>query len=1221
MVGWASFWQTIRMSSQRFSFRLSRFSRAGFRTAAALLFASVSALSAGTIVSTWSGSGSWSDYQGLHWANTPSLGYAYFPNNDATNTFDVKVPGNNAYLDVSTPFSDGGTTYNFFAVNSLTISGTSAVVYQSLGPSNSTDLRITGALTVSGGTFELAGGTLTAGSINLPGGTLKLSGGTLVPTTVTLAGGTVIGGTFPLSGPGQLVITSGINTLDGTQVVGSLAYPQDNARLKLRNDAAIVGGGVTLGKTGNYLHFEATTADHDAVVSSAINLDGISPSVVLEGPSMSVSLTPAATLRGRGVVYNGGSYLGVFTLANQGTISADLSGQTLALNVPVFDNKPGGMIRALNGGVLTISPGTAFTNQAGATLSITGGSSATLQTNWHNAGTLVLADTSVLTLAGTATFADLGVAGWQRTGGTVNLQGTLDLQSQTCALDANTGSLNFNGGTLKNGTLNTTASARLLFNNNGSNLLDGVTCQGDALFDQNSGRVRLRNDATFTGNVTLAQAGTLLAFEGSATDSTATFATTLNMDAPSSRISLEGVAPSLTLAPGAAVRGAGLLTLGTLGGVSGLAEVINQGNVVADIPGQTLTLSPLQFTNQAGSSVCAVNGGILVINPGTSFNSPVSSFDNLSAGIISAIGGSTITLQRNWHNQGDVILRDTSVLNLQGTFTTADLGAAGWARQGGTVNLQGILTNTGSTLPLASIGSVVVSGGTILGGIVAPTATERLIFSNNSGNILDGVTHSGNLLLDQNSHRVQLRNDATFAGYSATLSGASDILSFAATTLDATALLTQATVNLDGTNDNFSLDGPSPVLTVSPSGVIRGRGAINQGFGGGYSGVPTLINQGLVSADLAGQTLDCTVSSIVNTGVLEVKNGATLRLTSAHATQAAGVFRLGGGILQITTNTAGADMSVGASARLEGYGEVRLISASTDSLAVAGTLDPGFGAGGLVIKGDLAPAASGTLAFDLAGPTQGTGYDFVSEAGGTPLNLNGCALQLTLAPGYAPGAAQTFTVLTSTQTITGAFGNVASGARLITADGRGSFVVTYTGSSSVVLSAFQATPQAAFLNWIAQAFPGVTNAAIVGPKADPDGDGVPNWMEFALKGNPASTSASGLTAALMQDVDPLPGTEFTYVLACRAGAHFSTQPSGAQGTDGPVDAVSYVVEGSADLQTYPLTVLHQGQSFTPPTGVGLPDLTGTGWEYHTFYVDPKQAGARVFLRLRADFFP
>ena len=1170
------------------------------------------------VASSWQSTagGNWTEVS--KWSHNPAR--TAFPYNNGTDTFNVTVGLSYFapyYVSVTTPFVANGADQDHLSVDNLTLAANNAIVYQ-YGPLS--DLRVLNTLTISSGTYQLSEGSLTVGAVNLTGGTLKLAGGTLAPTDLTLNGGTVVGGTLYTTGAGRLRLTNNSNVLEGTTLVGGLVFDQTSSRLTLHNDATFAPSDATLGGTSNFLVFESTASDHDAVVSSTINLDGVGPSVMLAGPGgMALTLTPTGLMRGRGTFYAGGSYSGTFAFNNQGAVSADLAGQTLGLYPTVLTNTAGATLRAVNGATLLIDTLTSFNNQPGATLSVTGGSSLYLQKNWHNAGTLVLADSSVLNLRGTFTQADLGLAGWIRNGGTVNIQGTLDNTGSTLALDASTGNFTLGDGMITGGTVTTTPSGRLIFTSAGGNILDGVTVAGDALFDQAYGRVRLRNDASFGGDITIAQTGAIIAFEGTATDPTATFSRTINLNANSARLALEGTTPSLTLTPTAVVRGMGAVTFGSINGVSGLAEILNQGLVSADIAGQTLTLSTLKFTNESGATVRAINGATLVVSPSTSFSSPVSTFENLPGGTISVSGGSTLTLQRAWHNAGAVSLQDSSVINLQGAFTTADLGADGWVRNGGTVNLQGGLDNTGASLSLAPLGDLVLSGGTITGGTITPSPSGRLVFSGLIANLLDGVTHAGPLLLDQSLSRIRLRNDATFNGYAATLAGSS-VLSFEASASDPTAVLDHATVHLAATS-SLSLDGPNPVLTVSSSARVRGAGFVTSNRGAGFSGTATLLNDGLISADVSGQTLECNLLSLVNTGVLEAKNGASLRLASAQATQSAGTFRLGGGFLQLSGNASGPDMSVGVSARLEGFGEVRFYNAGTDSLALAGTLAPGPGAGGLVIKGDLVPAASATFAFDLAGPAQGTGYDFVSEAGGTPINLAGATLAVTLARGYTPGAAQTFTLLTSNQPLAGAFGNVASGARLVTTGGHGSFLVTYAGGSSVTLSDFQPSPQAAFLDWMDGFLPGETDPALSGPSADPDGDGAPNLLEFALHGDPLAPAARGLSATLLQDVDPAAGLEFTYVIACRAGTVFAAQPGGAQANDTAIDNLRYTVEGSTDLSDLTRVVRHLGPSPVAPAATGLPDLTGSGWEYHTFYLDPAGLGPRAFLRLQVDFGP
>ncbi len=164
-------------------------------------------------------------------------------------------------------------------------------------------------------------------------------------------------------------------------------------------------------------------------------------------------------------------------------------------------------------------------------------------------------------------------------------------------------------------------------------------------------------------------------------------------------------------------------------------------------------------------------------------------------------------------------------------------------------------------------------------------------------------------------------------------------------------------------------------------------------------------------------------------------------------------------------------------------------------------------------------------------------------------------------------------------------------------------------------------PQAAFHAYMDALYPGVSDPAIIGPNADPDGDGVPNLLEFALKGDPTSAKSSGLTTTLVQTLNGVSGKVFTYVIAFRQGAVFTPQPDGSQKNVTAVDGLHCTVQGSTSLTGFNQTVFHQGPSFTAPTTTNLPDLTGTGWEYHTFYLDPALGSPRGFLRALVDQNP
>lgn len=104
-----------------------------------------------------------------------------------------------------------------------------------------------------------------------------------------------------------------------------------------------------------------------------------------------------------------------------------------------------------------------------------------------------------------------------------------------------------------------------------------------------------------------------------------------------------------------------------------------------------------------------------------------------------------------------------------------------------------------------------------------------------------------------------------------------------------------------------------------------------------------------------------------------------------------------------------------------------------------------------------------------------SGVDYGLIALSTSLALNG-SLQLFTAPAFRASLSgtETFTILTAAS-LSGAFANIASGARLVTADGNGSFLVSYGAGSpfsanSVVLSSFAPIPEPS--TWILLALGG-----------------------------------------------------------------------------------------------------------------------------------------------------
>ena len=261
--------------------------------------------------------------------------------------------------------------------------------------------------------------------------------------------------------------------------------------MKTNASAVIVSGGLTLSGVTIFLGNAAgATYGELYLIGAAETIDGVSghPGTITFGLSSSNGLiydglTGALTL-GANLTVNGTAgqiNSGNEPFDNKGTITADpnvlsTAAGTITLGGTNWTND--GTIQAQNGDNLTLtgtavaSPAAhAWTNHAGHTIAITGGGTLTLEssnaattadnTAWLNLGTLS-SNASTVDLGGFFTFKGLGT--YNRTGGTVNLTGTLNNAASTLLLNTTTGSWNLGGGTVKGGTVEATAGIALVGN-------------------------------------------------------------------------------------------------------------------------------------------------------------------------------------------------------------------------------------------------------------------------------------------------------------------------------------------------------------------------------------------------------------------------------------------------------------------------------------------------------------------------------------------------------------------------------------------------------------------------------------------------------------------------------------------------------------------------------------------------------------------------------------
>jgi autotransporter-associated beta strand protein len=145
-----------------------------------------------------------------------------------------------------------------------------------------------------------------------------------------------------------------------------------------------------------------------------------------------------------------------------------------------------------------------------------------------------------------------------------------------------------------------------------------------------------------------------------------------------------------------------------------------------------------------------------------------------------------------------------------------------------------------------------------------------------------------------------------------------------------------------------------------------------------------------------------------------------------------------------------------------------------------------------------------------------------------------------------------------------------------------------------------------FLAWIEPFFPGETDPAIVGRDADPDGDGIPNAIEFLTGGIPNDRAHTGLLWV------GVTGNQLVLSLAIRGeSTTFSANPSPAA----TVDGITLTVEGSTTLTAFdsPVSAI---PLYVPPTWPLTPPV---GYAFYSFKLDASTGlPDRGFLRAVAD---
>ncbi|HEX8279891.1 MAG TPA: dockerin type I domain-containing protein [Chthoniobacterales bacterium] len=195
----------------------------------------------------------------------------------------------------------------------------------------------------------------------------------------------------------------------------------------------------------------------------------------------------------------------------------------------------------------------------------------------------------------------------------------------------------------------------------------------------------------------------------------------------------------------------------------------------------------------------------------------------------------------------------------------------------------------------------------------------------------------------------------------------------------------------------------------------------------------------------------------------DVTNQGDIALEGSGSLEVSGVLTLAAGSLTLRSSS-GVEAVKVAAQRIEAAAGTTFSASGAifADLVERGNFSPGGSGGDAIVYGRVTFGATAALHVEIGGTTAGAQYDrILHQSTGTGGVLLAGDLVVSFADGFERYVqrSDTFTILSSNLGLSGAFANVSSGARVHTANGSSSFVVTYAGSD-VVLSGFEAEPLA-----------------------------------------------------------------------------------------------------------------------------------------------------------------
>ncbi len=737
-------------------------------------------------------------------------------------------------------------------------------------------INLGGDFTMTGlGSFSRSGGTVNLiGTCDLQASTLTLDG---LTGDWRMLGGSLANGTLVTAG-GTLIPTTSGGSLDAMVVGGSGFTLPSGTNMTLLN-GLVLDATIALGTTVNghtYLYVNGTqTISGSGAIEFVNSPTGYTRYLYVQGTSSVVTLGADMTVHGRdGILFTTSA---TQQFQNMGTIRADADTVTAnrITNSGSFEGVGGTLdVNNLSGNLGMVSVAASGTVDVDGTYTVDqpivvrDSSTLTLRGTWSSASSVAMTD-SVVNLGGNFTITGLG--SFSRSGGTVNLIGTCDLEGGTFTLDALTGDWRMVAGTMTNGTLATSPGGDLIATSSGGTF-DDMTLSGAGFQIPSGASLTSTNGMTLDNGIitvgTTDNGHSYFYLNGTQTIGGTGEVVFANSPTGYTRfMNVLGTGAQVTFGAGVTIHGRDASMTASPG-----QQFINEGTIAADADEVTVT----RITNLGEF---AADGGLLDVNNLTGSLGLVTLSSSGSMEIegtytvdqpVTIRDTSTLTLDGTWSNASSISMT-TSTVNLDGNFTVTGLGS--FSRTGGTVNLAGICDLEGGSMAFDAItGSWQVTGGGFVNGTVSGTGGFGIRADN--GGTLDAVTLQGDCLLVESGGWITLLNGLTLDGSTVTLGESTNGHSY---------IYCSGTQTIGGTGEIVAIDSPTgytrfitpqaagTVLTIGSNVTVRGA---HLTFNTASNN--SIVNDGAIQSDVNGETVY--ISRVTNNGSLDALNGGILTL-------------------------------------------------------------------------------------------------------------------------------------------------------------------------------------------------------------------------------------------------------------------------------------------------------------------------------------------------------